>query len=231
MDICLVAVGVRSAYLIDALAPPDPVSVFSSLLKSLRLKSKVFGDTFLLTVPEHMQIFFVQRTALLEHTLLNFPSFVRLDKDLTVTSREPDSLRNILLDWSYEILWSGGLSYPLPDSLTQELLVPLAGILLDYPVAYVPISAQQNIFLPGEPLDVYEVAFNSPSADSSLSLGASEFVFIKFSCPRRVADKDSTLSPACLLMLLEHKFGPRLENIGASVSVRHYTETLDRVAL
>ncbi|KAI6130003.1 hypothetical protein EV401DRAFT_683121 [Pisolithus croceorrhizus] len=196
MDICLVAVGVRSAYLIDALAPPDPVSVFSSLLKSLRLKSKVFGDTFLLTVPEHMQIFFVQRTALLEHTLLNFPSFVRLDKDLTV-----------------------------------ELLVPLAGILLDYPVAYVPISAQQNIFLPGEPLDVYEVAFNSPSADSSLSLGASEFVFIKFSCPRRVADKDSTLSPACLLMLLEHKFGPRLENIGASVSVRHYTETLDRVAL
>ncbi|KAI6114337.1 hypothetical protein F5141DRAFT_1291116 [Pisolithus sp. B1] len=231
MDICLVAVGVRTAYLVDALAPPDPVSVFTSLLRSLRLKSQVFGDTFLLTVPEHMQIFFAQRTVLLGHTLLNFPSFVRLDKNLTVTPREPDGLRNILLDWSNNITPPEGLSYSLPDGLTQEILVPLAGILLDYPVAYVPVSAQQNIFLPGEPLDVYETAFSSPSADSSPSLGTSEFVFIKFSCPRRVADKDSTLSPACLLRLLEHKFGLRLENIGASVSVRHYTETLDRVAL
>ncbi|KIK18394.1 hypothetical protein PISMIDRAFT_192443 [Pisolithus microcarpus 441] len=38
MDICLVAVGVRTAYLVDALAPPDPVSVFTSLLESLRSK-------------------------------------------------------------------------------------------------------------------------------------------------------------------------------------------------
>lgn len=201
----------------------------------------------------HMQIFFAQGTLLLGYTPLNLPSFVRLDKDLTVvgvvylkesrflsahrlhlllkTPWEPDGLRNILSDWSSKILWPGGLSYSMPDDLTQELLIPLAGILLDYPVAYVPMSAQQNTFLPGEPLDIYEVAFKSLSADFSSSSGTSEFVFIKFSCPRRVADKDSTLSPACLLRLLEHKFRPRLENIGASVSVGHYTETLDRVAL
>lgn len=185
----------------------------------------------MLIVPMHMQIFFAQGTLLLGYTPLNLPSFVRLDKDLTVTPREPDGLRNILSDWSSKILWPGGLSYSMPDDLTQELLIPLAGILLDYPVAYVPMSAQQNTFLPGEPLDVYEVAFKSLSADFSSSSGTSELVFIKFSCPRRVADKDSTLSPACLLRLLEHKFRPRLENIGASVSVGHYTETLDRVAL
>ncbi|KAI6042676.1 hypothetical protein EDC04DRAFT_911132 [Pisolithus marmoratus] len=220
----------RTAHLVDALTPPDPVSVFTSLLKNLRLKSWIFRDIFLLTVPMHMQTFFVQRTVLLEHTFLSFPSFIRLDQNLTVTPSAPDGAREILLDWSYEILRQGGLSYSLPGDLTQELLVPLAGILLDYPVAYVPVSAHQSTFLAGEPLDVYEVAFNSPSAGLS-SLQGGRFVFIKFSCPRRVAEKDSILSPACLLLLLEHKFERRLESIGASVSVRHYTETLDRVAL
>ncbi|KAI5989097.1 hypothetical protein EDD15DRAFT_1341601 [Pisolithus albus] len=190
-----------------------------------------FSGHFLLIVPVHMQIFFAQRTVLLGYTLINLPLFVHLDKDLTVTPWEPDGLRNILSDWSSKILWSGGLSYSTPGDLTQELLIPLAGILLDYPVAYVPVSARQNTFLHGEPLDIYEVAFKSLSANFSSSSGTSEFVFIKFSCPRRVADKNSTLSPACLLRLLEHKFRPRLEKIGASMSVRHYTETLDRVAL
>lgn len=231
MDICLVALGVRTAYLVDALTPPDPVSVFTSLLKSLRLKSQLFGDVFLLSVPMHMQTFFVRRTVLLEYTLLNFPSFVLLDQNLTVSLSEPDGLRDILLNWNCEILRHGGLSYSLPDDLTQESLIPLAGVLLDYPVAYVPVSVHQSTFLDGEPLDVYEVAVDNPSRDFSSTPVTSEFVFIKFSCPRRVGEKDSSLSPSCLLLLLKHKFGFRLENIGASVSIRHYTEKLDRVAL
>lgn len=100
MDICLVAVGVRTAYLVDALAPPDPVSIFTSLLESLRLENDVFRDIFLLIVPVHMQIFFAQRTVLLGYTLINLPLFVHLDKDLTVMQNR-QQMQNVLRSQQY----------------------------------------------------------------------------------------------------------------------------------
>ncbi|KAL4061661.1 hypothetical protein V8B97DRAFT_1107967 [Scleroderma yunnanense] len=38
MDVCLIACGVRCAYLVDAVTPLDPVHTFSSLLQNLRDK-------------------------------------------------------------------------------------------------------------------------------------------------------------------------------------------------
>ena len=124
----------------------------------------------------------------------------------------------------------GALSFFLPDNLTQIVLVPLAAVLIDYPVAYMPVSPSQTAFLGAEPLDVYEVAFSLDIVDSP-STNTRDFTFLKFSCPRKLADTCPRLSHTHLVQRLEDIFTPRLDKIGAGIAVRHHTETLDRVAL
>ena len=121
----------------------------------------------------------------------------------------------------------GALSFSLPDSLTQVVLVPLAAVLIDYPVAYIPVSPSQTAFLGAEPLDIYQVAFpfGSPSTNTR------DFTFLKFSCPRKLADTCPRLSHTHLVQRLEDIFTPRLDKLGAGIILRHHTETLDRVAL
>lgn len=121
----------------------------------------------------------------------------------------------------------GALSFSLPDGLTQVELVPLAAVLIDYPVAYVPVSPCQTVFLAEEPLDVYEVASPLDVVNSDTH----EFTFLKFSCPQRLTDTCPRLSQPHLIQRLRDTFIPRLDKLGAHIVVRHHTETLGRVAL
>ena len=113
-----------------------------------------------------------------------------------------------------------------PLQITE--LVPLAAILLEYPLAYVPISSDQTSFLAGVPLDVYECVLTCPSM-----LKAPEHILMKFSCPSVLAATNLELSVSRLEERLNARFAPRLKQAGLSgtFQIRHSTETLARVAL
>lgn len=125
----------------------------------------------------------------------------------------------------------GALSLSLFDSFTEEILIPLAAVMIDYPVAYFPAFSAQTSFLEGEALDVYTVSFEGIStSDSTLGLGE-QHLFLKFSCPQVLVSNYAELSPAAVIEELRAKFTPGLARMGARISVTHRTETLDRVAL
>ncbi|KAG1715731.1 hypothetical protein ID866_1447, partial [Astraeus odoratus] len=223
-------------YLVDVIAPPDPVHTLSSLLRTLRDKDPIFRDVVLWSDSTHMQSFFIN-TKLLEDKLVNLGegiAFIHLDESLTVSTLVPIAVKDVLLGM-YDAMTSRGLSFTFSEKLTPQILVPLAAVLIDYPVAYVPISPDETAFLQGEILDVYDVAFRKDAlthgSDRPSFIDTHEFTFLRFSCPRRLADSCPELSTAYLTQKLKNKFTPRLEEIGARVHVSHRIEKLDRVAL
>lgn len=115
------------------------------------------------------------------------------------------------------------LSITLRDDLTQDILVPLAAVLLDFPVAYVPVSAEQTSFLSGVPLDVYECFMH----------GSGSHTVLKFSSPCSIGARHPELGPERLIIALKAYLQPRLDKVGwaAPLDVVHRIETLDRVAL
>lgn len=123
------------------------------------------------------------------------------------------------------------LSFSLSDAFTEEILIPLAAVMIDYPVAYVPAYSAQTSFLEGEALDIYAISFKGTiTSDSALGLGK-EHVLLKFSCPHVLVSNYAELSPATVVEKLRVKFAASLGRIGTRVSITHRTETLDRVAL
>ena len=76
------------------------------------------------------------------------------------------------------------LSFSLLSDVTFETVVPLAAILLDYLVAYVPYPSYPNS-LSGVPLDFYEYILTISSHGSILNLNHS---IIKFSCPASLGE-------------------------------------------
>jgi hypothetical protein len=124
------------------------------------------------------------------------------------------------------------VSFAFVDGLTQENLVPLAATLIGYPVAYVPISADQTSFLSGQPLDVYEATIvPATSCASSLQSSNQSHTLLKFSCPRLLAETNCELFPERVTKRLQLQFRERLSSIGSSLLVHHHVEVMDRVAL
>lgn len=120
----------------------------------------------------------------------------------------------------------------LSGLLTEELLIPLAGAVIDYPVAYFPAFSTQTSFLEGEALDIYTVSFEWITKTSDFMLGSGrEHVLLKFSCPQVLTSNHTELSPSSMIPKLRVKFSASLERIGACISVTHRTETRERVAL
>jgi hypothetical protein len=115
----------------------------------------------------------------------------------------------------------------LPQDLTQQTLIPFAGFLLEYLVVYVPVTAQQTMFLNGITLDIYEcVATIERDNWRRHSL-------MKFSCPQLLRLSEPTLSPERTISRLEDLFvHERVRKVqGLILKVEHRTETPDRVAL
>lgn len=133
------------------------------------------------------------------------------------------------------------LSITLTPNLTPRVTVPLAAILLEYPVAYVPSSSdpeQATFFLSRVTMDVYQciLTWHHSSKGSTSLPKPIEHTLLKFSCPSDLTANDPDRCDPCpprILAGLASTFDTRLERLeaGPKLAVRHTTETLDRVAL
>jgi len=115
----------------------------------------------------------------------------------------------------------------IPSNLTsgrEHLLIPLAALLLEYPVGYVPLDPNQSGFLSNVPLDVYEFVLEDSGEEHTL---------LKFSCPQCVGQSITRLVPDEVRGRLEDRFRPRLEVVDypGRLEVRCTQETLPRVGL
>ncbi|PFH54056.1 hypothetical protein AMATHDRAFT_95695, partial [Amanita thiersii Skay4041] len=103
-----------------------------------------------------------------------------------------------------------------------EVSVPLAAVLLEYPVAYVP-KATVTTFFQNIPLDVYEC---------TLTIDSQLHPLLRFSCPVDIGKTHEPLSPDGIQTALQMYFRPRLHDLDhASLQVVHHVETHDRVAM
>jgi hypothetical protein len=130
-----------------------------------------------------------------------------------------------LLDYIVES--SHAATIVLQEELTHVQLIPLIGVLLEYPVAYVPARVEQTIFLTGVPLDIYECKLSR--IDDGTEIGA----LMKFSCPVEAANSAPWLNPSCLRQRLIDRIQDRLDRYDdrCKLAISHNTQTLDRVAL
>jgi hypothetical protein len=116
--------------------------------------------------------------SLLPASMLNNVTLIALDKPLRVLGSLPEQLRSLLsylranLPVSSRETGSDKRVSDLPavlvlpsSNLGPCVQVPLAGILLDYPFAYVPLPRMEpqsnETFLCGEALDVFEIWLRS----------------------------------------------------------------------
>lgn len=140
-----------------------------------------------------------------------------------------DLIRQIIEHPANEVLLQ--LTIPLDDTSAPEtLMVPLAGVLLEYPLAYVPGSragSHSEGYLSGVPLDVYECLIQN-----STTGGGFESTLLKFSCPHTLGQKYPELATGTVHERLYTRFNQRLRsaNLG-NLSVNHSIVALDRVAL
>lgn len=119
-----------------------------------------------------------------------------------------------------------------PSHLSEKELIPLAAFLIEYPVAYVPISAGQENFLSGIPLDVYECVVVHPTDGTQNNGQPRRHSMLKFSCPCSLGlEYLQLLSPQTMQRRLKERFIERVEGFGLQLEVMHYAVTHDRVAL
>lgn len=121
------------------------------------------------------------------------------------------------------------VSLRLPPNLSMVTLIPLAAVLLDYPIAYVPESESQTSFLSGTPLVVYRCRLvGKPQGDED---NDKQHVLLQFSCP--VSLENSMVSTRKTVSFLEHTFQPRVAQILSKyvLHVDYEHVALDRVAL
>jgi hypothetical protein len=108
-------------------------------------------------------------------------------------------------------------------------LVPLAALLLEYPVAYVPddLSSNPSGFLDGIELDVYSCAMKWEEAEQTPG-STKTHTFMQFSCPRSMKEEIGDIAND-----LRERFTTRFISAGlqCELIVSHRTECLDRVAL
>ena len=122
-------------------------------------------------------------------------------------------------------------SISLPEGMPLSNAVPLAAVLLDYEVAYVPPDTQTGpaVFLSGVTVNTYECLLDL------LLPGSVHHTILKFSCPSALAILNPTqLGPDEIVRRLTAKFAERLAQIGdvtVSLRVGCGSITLDRLAL
>lgn len=146
----------------------------------------------------------------------------------------PSLLVQTALDIAQCFQESGSDVYHLPDNLGIQTLIPLAGLLLEYPVVYIPTSDDQSVFLPGVALDVYQCIM---SLDCMHGLekhkGLKGHPLLKFSCPASFGETKCSFAPSNMKAYVEALFRARLHSIEDSwfLEITHSIITLDRVAL
>lgn len=139
--------------------------------------------------------------------------------------RAPESLLHLLSNPSI-LQPPSSLSFTLPH-LSLETAVPLAAVLLDYAIAYVPSAGHENV-LSGIPLDFYEciLAYHKEKGQEATH------TIMKFSCPARLAQEGPTSSER-IIQELQTMFAERLSHSGDEtmvVTVVHTVQSLNHVA-
>ncbi|KAL6304358.1 hypothetical protein BKA93DRAFT_289752 [Sparassis latifolia] len=257
MDLCLVALSVRTGYLFDAFSLSDmvtpPVEMLVQIIAAMRQVSPAFESVIAIHDPTFDQLFFVNMNLLRfrcgqsvsksesEQTyayLDGWTSFVHLLQPPQLMPVAPARVQDLAL----ELCHVSGLDGELPVSTMLSAshppgipdIVSLAAVLLEYPVAYVPASMEETSFLAGVRLDVYHCTLSWSHADHRPSgFISTEHTLLKFSCPSIIGDANADLSVRQLVERLQTRFDPRLRQAGFSGTLRiiHTVETLDRVAL
>jgi len=109
-------------------------------------------------------------------------------------------------------------------------MIPVAAILLEYPVAYVPTSGpgDQTTFLSRELLDVYECLLMNAEIGT-----LNQHTLLKFSCPNVIGIEHTELSPQRLIERMKERFIPRLRIVDGRITldIKVLAEKFDRVAL
>ncbi|KAJ6585022.1 hypothetical protein B0H19DRAFT_1107718 [Mycena capillaripes] len=216
LDLALIALACRSAWLVDLVVVQHPEQVYADLLRILRQKHAVFDGVQHVFEPSSEQSFFVN-TALQQasESATDGVAFVLLRQDPQLLAHPPPEVLAALRAL-------GNTTPPsLPPDLEPRTAIPLAGVLLGYRVAYIPDAA--DTFLAQTPLDVYACRVRAPGW---------EHAFLKFSCPAALAAAHpERLAPARIIASLTTRFEPRLRELELELIVDHSKEIVDRVAL
>lgn len=257
IDLVIIGLGLRTGLLVDTFAPKDPIDAFSWLIRSLRQNPEVghlfrhvfhlyesTGQSFLVnaSVFRHRMVDITKgRDAQQEKTEITnaFPFFVLLlpgaadpEDSFDLMTTIPEPLLDVLhfLSDRVSVVDSIPSSISLPEGMPLSNAVPLAAVLLDYEVAYVPPDTPTPaVFLSGVTVNTYECLLDL------LLPGSVHHTILKFSCPRALAISYPTqLGPDEIVKRLEAKFAERLAQIGdfaVSLRVVCGSITLDRLAL
>ncbi|KAJ4482089.1 hypothetical protein J3R30DRAFT_2120786 [Lentinula aciculospora] len=181
-----------------------------------------------------------------------FPVFVSTSSPPEILSSPPEGLFTLLQNLIDQLLNPSHTlretsTIILPQGLSPSLTVPLAAILLEYPVAYCPSMAVVSPFLSSVTLDVYEVRLiflenegdvTSTRREAWPSVNNEERQHrsvLKFSCPSSLTHSYAGLSYQSMKERLQSCFEHRLVNVWPGgtpiISVHHTIESVDRVTL
>ncbi|KAJ7212085.1 hypothetical protein GGX14DRAFT_447305 [Mycena pura] len=210
LDLAFVALACRSAWLIDIVAVQDPEQVFVDLLRILRQSEVhgVFDSLRYLFESCSQQSFFVNLTRIQSESATDV-AFILLRQDpILLVCPPPDVIAAL-----------SALATTNPPALA-------AGLLLGYPVAYVPdVSSESQPFLARTALDVYTCRVRAPT-------WGSEHTLLKFSCPASLGPAHpEKLMPGRIIAGLSERYEPRVRELGLTLIVVHSVETLDRITL
>lgn len=267
VDLALIALSVRTGYLVDAFAIQDTNSDrgWNQLLRDLCQRISMFKDVVHVYDPSSDQSFFLNISLFLPRARgclsVNEPgfrptSFIPLSSEaasnssLSVVPEEVLAVLRHLIIQIQLISAEGSVqeaqTITLPPDLPCNVTVPLAGFLLEFPVAFCPISVpgiETRSFLNQVPLRVYRCLLNHEdksriTRDSdTTSQQIHRHLLMQFSIPSDLeSTHPETYSPSAISAHLQETFSSRLEKAFAgrtfpSLTITHSVRTLDRVAL
>ncbi|KAG8899953.1 peptidyl-prolyl cis-trans isomerase cpr6 [Tulasnella sp. 403] len=242
-DSCMVAHGFRMAHLIDSLAlPPE---LLAPLMTEFRRTSNVFERVSFLSTYGGSQTFVVNIPLLRKdrRQQSTWTQLVHLSRD-ALPSLAPTATPlggcESLVDY---ILFASQREAPLScvvelDALPPSSLIALAGVLLEYPFAYLSVGAdglpspdEANIgaLLGGIDLTVYG-CYISRKEDAS-----EHYAFMKFSCPRSIIQSAEQEDKPTVADLIRERWSKRLAALDLTdkydLEIHVETKQLDQVAL
>ncbi|KAI0699296.1 hypothetical protein C8T65DRAFT_659832 [Cerioporus squamosus] len=251
-DVTVVAFGVRCGYLFDVFGLRTKRTTLKDFLEEVLLRLRqthpAFETVTLLYDPASEQLFFVSvprfRTycepdsGRLSGTILSWVSFIEVRGAATETCPPPVRLESVFRAVALELNAQGTppvvISLPGDEDRSMGDMVAFAACILEFPVAYVPISEPTGgAFLAGVPLDVYDCVLVRDTGRAAEAQARSEVQsLIKFSCPQAIGLEVPELSPKSLVDRLSARFAERVEHATSfAFVVSHFVETLDRVAM
>lgn len=132
--------------------------------------------------------------------------------------------------------WDGTDSVILPPTIDMATAVPMAALILDYPIAYIPTATPANPspnFLCGVSVRTYECVLTYQPHSTAPNESRERVSVMRFSCPKDLGE-DKGVSLEAIVSLLHRIFKERVAKTGdksAAFEIVCDTVTCDRLAL